>query len=670
MNRITALLLAFAALLTHVLVVHRDLGGTFGPPYESAHVAFRIARNLVFEGDFFWWRDPVTGETGGGLWSYPSPLLVYVSAVFERLYLPVTRGVQVLGIGAALATVWLSTRFDPNRILSVVSALLLVSCGAVAAAGGSGTEWPLVMALATTAFVALEKNRPRSAAVSLALLAVSTPAALFLVGVLLLQSLLRPELFGHAGRARRIAYFLPAAAAVAGSELAGASLFGGAARILSPEASTAAHGLAQLRDFLVSTVSPLLLVYPVVALLLGELSPLGRRALALVATWCVATVLAGGGPSTFDLAFVPALPLAFIAIQQGLGRALDTYRVNMERLAWVSVTLASLGSLAVNRFPPETSDGGPVTLHERLLTPTADRWPEPDQVLGRPSLYSEVRDANLLRSIGGFMRDRLPEDTTLLSPWPGAIGYLTHFHVADLFGRTEALEGRPATPWAPSPSPAHLEAALAAAPEYVLPWMNGFSALLSGDLRGGLPEDLLRLDPDDGPEYRARIRALMQDYEPMVTAGRQGLSEVPIAPLLLLRRRGTIAAPVIRHRNQRGHLEFVAGFGTDGEARPTVGLPQVFDVVVTAVRADGSRAILDPVGGVRAELGQSVGVPTSTGLLIDPQWPSAISLVRIPRSVLRADPPIQRVEVRLIHHRLPQTSALADAAPPYTHDLR
>ena len=42
MNRITALLFAFAALLTHVLVVHRPWG-TFGAPHESVHVAFRLA---------------------------------------------------------------------------------------------------------------------------------------------------------------------------------------------------------------------------------------------------------------------------------------------------------------------------------------------------------------------------------------------------------------------------------------------------------------------------------------------------------------------------------------------------------------------------------------------------------------------------------------------------
>ena len=678
MNRITALLLAFAALLTHVLVVHRDLEGAFGPPHEAAHVAFRIARNLVFDGGFHWWRDPVTDVTSGGLWSHPSPLLVLVSALFERVYLPVTRGVQVLGIGSALATVWLCTRFDPTRILSVVSALLLVSCGAVAAAGGSGTEWPLVMVLATTSFVALEKGRPRSAAGAMALLAISTPVALFLVAALCLQSLLRAELFGRAGRLSRLAYFLPAVLAVALAEAAGAGLVDGALRVMEPDAATTAHGLAQLRDFLVSTVSPILLIYPIVALLLGELAPVGRRALGLVAAWCAATVLTGGGPSTFDLAFVPALPLAFIAIQQGLGRALDTYRIGMERTAWIAVALASVGSLAVNRFPPETSEGRPVTLHERLLTPSADRWPEPDRVLGRPSLYSEVRQSNRLREIGSFMRDRLPEDTTLLTPWPGAVGYLAHFHVTDMFGRVEALAGLEATPWAPSPPRANLIAALESEPDYVLPWLNGFSALVDGQLKAGLPEELLRLDPASGdPGYRSRVRALMEQYEPMVTADPRDVLDVAVEPVLLLRRRGEFDPPVIRHRVRAGGtVEFLAGFGSTPESGAFNGLPQAFDTVVVATRADDSSVILDPIGGVRARLPEDAAVPTTVGLLIDPQWPplssrpSEVSLARIPSEVLLAEPRIKRIDVRLLHYRLPQRSAFADAAEPYTFHVR
>lgn len=670
MNRITALLFAFAALLTHVLVVHRDLEGTFGAPYESAHVAFRLARNLVTEGSVFWWRDPATAETVGGLWSYPSPLLVFISSIFERLYLPVTRGVQVTGIVSVLATVWLCTRFDLTRILSVVSAVLLVSCGAVAAAGGSGTEWPIVMALGTTAFVAIEKNRPISAALALALLAISSAASVVLVAVLFVQSMRRDELFGSPSRARRVLFFLPAAAALTLAEWAGASLIDDVKRAFSWPPLDAARGLAQLRDFLVSTVSPILLIYPLVALFRRELSPVGRRALVIALAWCAVTVLGGGGPLTFDLAFVPALPFAFIAIQEGLRMALDTYRPTVERLAWISILFTSVGSLAVNRFPGESPNEGDQTVVARLLAPRAERWPESDRTLGRSSLYSEVRDTNKLRRIGGFLRDRLPEDATLLTPWPGAIGYLAPFRVMDMLGRTDALPGYQPASWSPAPPRAHIAAALSREPEYILPWLNGLDVVSKDGLESGLPEYILRIDAEDSPAHREELSGLMSSYEPVVTVGRQKTAARLIDPLLLLRRVGTFTPPDIRHRKRRGVLEFVAGFAPPDPESPAADLPQVFDTIITAVRADGSRVVLDPLGLERTTPGEGDRLLTTNGLVIDPRWPDAVCLLRIPLQSLRAAPRTERVEVRLIHHRLPAGSGISDAAEPYVFEVR
>ena len=44
MNRTFALLLASAILVAHMLALHEDAGDAFAPPYEVAHVAFRLGR--------------------------------------------------------------------------------------------------------------------------------------------------------------------------------------------------------------------------------------------------------------------------------------------------------------------------------------------------------------------------------------------------------------------------------------------------------------------------------------------------------------------------------------------------------------------------------------------------------------------------------------------------
>ena len=205
----------------------------------------------------------------------PSPLLVLISSVFERLFLPVTRGVQVTGIVSVLATVWLCTRFDLTRILSVVSAVLLVSCGAVAAAGGSGTEWPIVMALGTTAFVAIEKNRPLAAALSLALLTISSAASVVLVAILFAP--IDCATSCSVRRRGRDGCFLPARRGVPRPGRVGRGIAppGAGANLHLGVPDDAARGAAQLRDFLVSAVSPVLLIYPLVALFGASWPPLG-----------------------------------------------------------------------------------------------------------------------------------------------------------------------------------------------------------------------------------------------------------------------------------------------------------------------------------------------------------------------------------------------------------
>jgi len=545
--------------------------------------------------------------------------------------------------------------------------------------------------LLATAFVGLEHGRSRFAALGLALLVVTRPEGILAAIALAIQTLLRHRMKRRtgtgAGRGRvptrhhyripSMVVFLPAFVTLAIAQALGASLLSDLARIVRPDTATVVHGLQQLRDFLVATISPLLLVFPLVALVMGELSGIGKRALFIALVWCAASVAAGGGPAAFDIAFTPALPIAFIAIQQGIARALDTYRANMERLSWVAIALAIAGSLLASRFPGDLGSLGLRDVQERAWTAAAPPPPGRDALIGRSALFSEIRLTVGLRRVGSFLRDRLPEDATVLSPWPGALGYLTGVQVVDLFGRTTMLSPGRRVSWSPEPPTVDLRTALATEPDYIVPTIGGLESLVSGELNDGLPESLFACDPSDGEELRIDIAALLTRYELVVTTGRGPDTQLDARPLVLLRKRGLSKAPTLRFARRRsGLIEFRVGFEQTGSGTPDADLPQVYDAIVTAIRADGTREILDPTGrprGTDRPRGQTVpeaSVRTIVGVVIDPRWSPAVSLARIPADVLNADPPIVTLGARLLHHRLDPSLPSADAAAPLVFQVR
>ncbi len=675
MNRVTVLLLAMAALLVHVLVVHRDGLGGFGPPFDSAHVAYRIGRNLAREGTASWWVDAVSGAREGSLASYPSPLLVWIAAVIEWFERSVTRASQFIGVACALITVVVSTRFDTNRIAGVVPALLLVSSGAVAAAGASGTEWPLAMALLVTSFVALEHGRQRVSTLALALLVVCRPEGIVCAAVLFVQTVLRRRSRDVGARVPSLVVFAPAVGAIALATWLGSHIAADALRPFALERGAAWQGALQLRDFVVSTGSPLLLVFPLVALLKSELSSVGRRALVLAGTWAAAAALSGGGPAPYDLAFTPTLPIMFIAIQQGMARALDTYRRSMEQLVWLALGLAIAASLLASRFPGNLGEVNLRRVQERIYRAHAQVPPGQVELLARSSLHSEIRLTTDLRRIGTFLRDRLPEDATILTPWPGSLGYLSRRRVIDLFGRTSARDGHELAPWAPEPAPLDLRWAAAVDADYILPTVGGLQALTSGHLASMLPESIFALDPTDGPDLRNEITSLLARYELVVTTGE--VREVQFeerrdwaAPLVLLRRRGLQAAPDLVVTEMRGYVCVLTGFPapsaqTSVEERP--GLPQVFDARIVVVSSDGSRTLIDPVG--RGLPDHDVAVSLA-GIVVDPRWPSRVTLARIQAERLVEEHGAVRLEARLLHHGAPIEDPASDATGPIVVPLR
>ena len=693
MNRITAVLLAMASLLVHALIVHRDGTGVFTYAYECAHVAYELGVHLAGRGDAAWsFATSAAGDNSvgsSGLASYPSPLLVWIAAGAEFLSLNVDRAVQVVGLLCALATVFLSTRFDTDRIAGVIPALLLVSSGAIAAAGASGTEWPIAMLALVMSFVALEHGRSRIAALGLVLLVLSRPEGIVCAAYLGLQTLARHLRKRPVDHRPSLLVFLPAAGAVFMAHAAGSSLVPDVMGLLQWSGDRTAHGFAQLRDFALATTTPALLVFPLVGLLRGGLTSTGQRCLFLTLVWCVATAGNGGGPAAFDIAFTPALPIAFIAIQQGMARVLDTYRKNMERLVWVSLGLAILGSLFASRFPGDLGRLKIKDLHERAFATAAEAPFGRRPVVGRVSLFSEIRLVSDLRRIGAFLDARLPAGTSILSPWPGVLAFTSKLHVIDAFGRTAPLPGREQRGWTPEPGVFDARAALASEPDFILPSVTGLEAYARGDLEDLLPDSLFDLDPTDGEELRRFVGTTLAGYELVVTTGDLKQSGGEREPLLLLRRRGferpmTLGVRTTRSARGTEVLCFEASFASEakgvaeGTAVPAQGsLPQVFDFCLEVVFEDGTRLALDPTGLPRRRTvaAQDGLDPSLVGIVIDPRWKrrstvATLNKEAVNRLVSDSGSRAVRLEGRLLHHRIERADSLANAAPPVLLPLR
>lgn len=575
MNRVTAVLLAAGALLVHMLALYRDASGAFGVPYESAYAAFRLGRNLAHEGVLAW--DTLTGD--GGLASYPSPLWVASAWLAERLWWwSVTQFAQLIGILSTLGTVAISTRFDTDRIAGIVPALLLVSCGALAIAGPSGTEWSLVTLLFVTAFVAQEHGRRAVLAVSLAALVAARPEGVLMVGALAVQCL-------TARRPRLLSSYVPAALTLPLLALAGAGYGHQLREMLTPDSARVMLGLGSLWDFVRTTVSPFLIVFPLIALAVGELSAVGRRAAALSLAWTTIIVMEGGGPWALQLAFVPALPLVFIAVEQGIASALDTYKPAMERLAWLAIGVAMAGSLLASRFP---GDLGPIrlmALYERWLTPAARPPQGHPPVIARASLHQEIILTREARRIGRFARENLSPETTLLTPWPGAIGYISRIRVLDLLGRTTALPGAPLAPWWPTWRTADLVAALSLEPDYILP------SLSPHGLGGGAPTVVARefISPADlaDPEFERAVRGMLAHYELVACPAREDPNDR--RPIYFMRRVDSAAWPVVKLTRSGAALVV--------EVVPqTVGPPLLVHLEVLVACLDGRRVWMAPSG--------------------------------------------------------------------------
>jgi hypothetical protein len=595
MNRATALLLAMAALLAHTLAIHHDEAHLFGVPYDSAHVTYALARNWVYSGDLAW------SPGGAGLEVAASPLWVLIAAAAERAYLSVTHFTQVCGIVAALLTVALSARFATNRIAGIIPPLLLVANGGVAAAAASGGELPFVALCLTAAFTAFEHRRRLRFALALALLVAVRPEGVVMLGAFAALGALERVVPRGDGRAPLPPWTLAPALAVlvllfSIRDGAGASLYGGfLAALCTWDTERVVEGLRYLRDFIVCGVTPALALIPLAALATGRLSGAGARALALALVWTALVALEGGGEAPFGMAMVPALPLVFIAVQQGLLVVLDANVRYVERTIWgVLVLTTGVGALA-SKFP---GDLGPLHIgapHARWMraaaTPPYGRRP----LLGRSALQQEIQLASRMRDLGVFLRDNVGPGHTLLTPWPGALGYLSGSTVLDVFGRTGAPSGTAANPpWAAAPR-ADLLAAIEQRPEFIV--LGGFSEERLRSVDVGIDEALLERDRHDSPERRAALARALRNYE-LVTLPVESLGSGSVEPFFMLRRRDLEFAPELWITRRGATLRVEMSLGESHEP-PRAGHPQLVQLALEAVDDKGRRWSVDPRGQLR-----------------------------------------------------------------------
>ena len=650
MNRTTVLILALVLLLAHVLAMHRDGSGAFALPNDLAHVDFRIGRNAVHGQGTTWAAGSsaaAIAEEGG-----TSLIWILVAMVAELFATSPVRLSAVVGILSALLTLAVLSRLSRERLVGVTATVLLVVSGPFAASAADGTETALFTMLLAIAFFSLERRRAGMLGLSLAL-AVLTRSD----GALMALGFLAVALAGRGSAARSLKLtraFLPPLLAllllVTIRRVHGApALTPLLAATLSFDVTQLWVGLWSLEALVRGTFAPLLLLLPITKFFRGRLSGTGRRALALGALGTLLFVAQGASASPMHAAFVPVLPLLFLAVQEGFVSGLDRHP-EREWMAWSGLALGCLASVLASKMP---GDIGPLPTRELLQTMAREndvrREAFGHEWNGRLGVIEALSDAERLRAVGLFLRDHTAPDSTILSPWPGAIGYLSRRRVIDLLGRTSRVEGGPTAPWV-GRRRADVVAALETRPGYIVPMVaNQLRPPSQAELIETWLERFDSLGPT--PERRAAMAAALAPYELVAvpTAAREADLNAPSeTPGFLLRHRALGLAPVLNVERQAGRLV----------VRVThTGHHQIAELEVQATASDGTLWYLRPTGVFAA------GTPlrARTKILLFPTGDHQVQLIatQLPSELLDAE-----LTVRLVNPYSDSSDPLARVSAP------
>jgi len=586
MNRGTVVFLTLVLLLTHTLAIHQTPDGDFAAPYEAAHVAYRIGRNLVHAGVARW--DPATPAAD----SYPSLAWIGLAALAARVNIGPNVLSQYVGLFSALATIVLLAQFSAKRMAGLIAPLLLAASGSAAAAGASGTEAPAAMLLVTAAFLAFERGWrwPMSSAL-VALAFTGTEGLVFLLALLLLEIVDRPT---ERARYRSV---MPAFAVALGGVLlclfvrraVTGTYFSSFERLLvSFDTEQFRLGLHYLWSFVFASGFGLLLPLPFIAVFTGHLSPRGRRAGLLVCAWFGMTLATGGDRIPFWNALAPVLPLLFLAIQDTMKGWMDA-RPRLAAPCWSLLVATLAACFLVSKLP---GDLGPIPL-EGLLS----RWMSPPALLeeafghtlGREGLLEEIREVETLRPLGVFLRDKVRADATILTFWPGAIGYLSRKDVIDTLGRVTPPPGTRRTgSWRGLPR-IDLLAAIESEPDYIVPLVGALE-------ENATPTDFLRRwlrRWDVVGEEEGRLQELiaaLRLYELIAVPvpARDAEPEIPSPyPFLLLRKRSLNLGPQLQLEREGDRFDVLVKHN---------GHRQVVDLYIALVDRDEQVWTMRPTG--------------------------------------------------------------------------
>jgi hypothetical protein len=542
----------------------------------------------------------------------------------------------MIGLVSALATIAVVAGFSRQRLAGVIAPLLLVTSGTLASAATSGTEYSLTALLCAGSFLAQERRLPRTFGVLASLLCLARPEGLFFTLGLLLLERARRDKQDPARKAMFRAYLAPLAVvallAFLRSRWTGSYLSPATESLVYLDGDTILLGLAHAWETALLLGSPLLIAVAIALLLVRRLRGHGARALFLGLLWSALVIVQGGDDLPFGEALLPALPLLFVAVQEALTRLMDSRRPAFGALAWALFLLGLTVSLAGSKFP---ADLGPFRIGEALrarLEPGARTGAAWDRRLGRLGLQEELERTARLRRLGIFVRDRMDPGASILSPWPGALAYLSRHDVFDMLERASpARASERQSSWAGLPR-VDLVELLAQKPDYIVP------TLVTGPspppLRDIAMEWILRFDAfHDVPGRPAALAQVLKPYEliavPLPVTEEE--HEVRSEPFLLLRRRGLGLGPSLALKVEGDDLRVLATHR---------GHQQIADLEVELLHEDGERSWLRPTGTfVRQQLTHA-----RTGLLFYEGTGRAIELLRVP---LPADPSGVQIRAQL-----------------------